>query len=71
MGIIEKIVFNLYDYVNFEEFLRLVLYQEFRFVIYYKVQIDEQIYNLMEKVIIKWLNENVLLIIKFEFDIIF
>lgn len=70
MGIIEKTVSNLHDYVNSEEFSRLVLHQEPRLATYYKVQIDEQIHNPMEKATIKWLNENVPLIIKSEFDTI-
>lgn len=36
-----------------------------------KIKIDGEIYDWMEKVILLWLKENVILIIKVEFDIIF
>lgn len=69
-GIIENTVSNLYDYVNSEEFSRLVLHQEPKLETYFKVQIDGQIIKRMEKAIIMWLNENVPLIVNSEFDII-
>lgn len=69
-GIIENTVINLYEYVNSEEFSRLVLHQEPKLETYFKVQIDGQIIKRMEKAIIMWLNENVPLIVNSEFDII-
>lgn len=67
-GIIEKTVSNLHDYVHSEEFSKLVLRQEPRLETYFKVQIDGQIHHRIEKATNKWLNENVPLIVKSEFD---
>lgn len=67
-GIIEKTVSNLHDYVHSEEFSKLVLHQEPRLETYFKVQIDGQIHHRIEKATNKWLNENVPLIVKSEFD---
>lgn len=69
-AIIENTVSSLHDYVNSEEFSRLVLNQEPKLETYFKVQIDGQIQERMEKATIMWLKENIPLIVNSEFDII-
>lgn len=68
MGIIEKIISSLYDYINSEELSSLILQEEPKLETFFKMQIDGIIHERMEKATKKWLEENVLKIVKTEFD---
>lgn len=70
MGIIEKIISSLYDYINSEEFSTLILQKEPKLETFYKMQIDRIIHKRMENATKMWLEENVPKIVKTEFDII-
>lgn len=70
MGIIEKIISSLYDYINSEEFSTLILQKEPKLETYLKMEIDGIIHKRMEKATKNWLEENVPKIVKTEFDIL-
>lgn len=70
LRIIDKIVPSLHDYINSEEFSRLILQEEPKLKTYFKMNIDGEIHHRIEKATKCWLYENVPKIVKTEFDLL-
>lgn len=68
--IIGKMISSLYDYINSEEFSNMILQTEPKLETFYKMQIDGQIRDRIEKATKIWLEENAPKIVKTEFDIL-
>lgn len=70
LRIIGKIVPSLHDYINSDEFSRLILQEEPKLKTYLKIKIDGEIRNRIEKATNCWLYENVPQIVKTEIDML-
>lgn len=70
LRIIENIVPSLHDYINSEEFSRLILQEGPKLETYLKINIDGEIHKRIEKATKCWLYENVPEIVKTEFDLL-
>lgn len=70
LRIIEKIVPSLHDYINSEEFSKLILEEEPKLETFFKMNIDGEVHNRIEKATKSWLFENVPQIVKTEIDML-
>lgn len=70
LRIIGKIVPSLHDYINSDEFSKLILQEEPKLEKYLKIKIDGEIHNRIEKATKCWLYENVPQIVETEIEML-